>query len=178
MSQHPTILSLPSQSLVNCLHEIKTWMSSNLLCLMVVAPRALLRKVGDFLLQVDLCSISPSPEVCNLGIILDPTLSFQSHVKSTTKSAFFHVKNIARLHPSLTDPETLIHVFVTSCLDDCNDVLFGVPSRTLDRLQSVHNPAARVLTPTLIHRLLVRSHIPYKILLLIYKALHARTPST
>lgn len=35
--------------------------------------------------------------------------------------AFFHLKNIARLHPSLTasDAEKLIHAFVSSGLDYC-----------------------------------------------------------
>ena len=48
----------------------------------------------------------PSLEVCNLGIILVSTLSFQSHIKSLsfqshiksiTKASFFHLKNISRL---------------------------------------------------------------------------------
>ncbi|XP_034548775.1 GTPase IMAP family member 8-like [Notolabrus celidotus] len=55
----------------------------------------LLRTVGDLLLYVDGCSISPSPEVRNLGVILDSTLSFQSHIKSVTKSAFYRLKNIS-----------------------------------------------------------------------------------
>lgn len=42
---------------------------------MVVAPKTLLQKVGD-LLNVDGYYISPSVEVCNLGVILDSTLSF------------------------------------------------------------------------------------------------------
>ena len=126
---------LPPQSLVNCLHAIKIWMSSNFLKLnsnktelMVVAPKALLRKVGDLHLDVDGCSFSPSSEVRNLGVILDPTLSFQSHIRSITKSAFFHLKNISRLRQSLSDSvaETLIHAFVTSRLDYCNGVLCGL----------------------------------------------------
>jgi len=55
-----TSSQLPPQSLINCLHDIKAWMSSNYLKLnskktelMVVAPKALLQKVGDFILEVD-----------------------------------------------------------------------------------------------------------------------------
>ena len=141
-----TYSQLPPQSLINCLHDIKTWMSSNYLKLnsnktelMVVAPKALLQKVGDFIVKVDGCSISPSPEARNLGVILDSTLSFHSHVKSVTKSAFFHLRNIARLRPSLSESvaETLVHAFVTTRLDYCNGVLFGVPKKNLDRLQYV-----------------------------------------
>ena len=68
--------------------------------LMVVAPAPLLKKVGHLALVVDGCCISPSPEVRNLGVILDSTLSFRSHI--TTKSAFYHLRNISRLRPSLT----------------------------------------------------------------------------
>lgn len=80
--------------------------------LMVMGPKVHLQKVGDFLLQVDGCSISPSPEVHKLGFILDSTLSYQSNIKSMTKSAFSHLKNISRLRPSLSDSvaETLIHM--------------------------------------------------------------------
>ena len=154
-----------------------------------MAPKALRRKIADFLLQIDGCSISPSSEVRNLGVILDSTLSFQSHIKSVTKSAFFHLKNISRLRPSLSDSiaETLVHAFVSSRLDYCNGVLFGLPKKDLDRLQYVQNSAARVLTrtkpwqhitPTLkrLHWLPVKHRITYKLLLLTYKALHALAP--
>ncbi len=57
--------------------------------LMVGATKALLWKVGEPPLDVDGCSICRSSEVRNLGVILDFTLSFQSYMKSITKSAFF-----------------------------------------------------------------------------------------
>ena len=61
---------------------------------MVVAPAALLRGFEDLALVVDGCSISPSPKVRNLGVILDSTLSFRSHIQNITKSAFYHLRNI------------------------------------------------------------------------------------
>ncbi|KAK5918591.1 hypothetical protein CgunFtcFv8_003341 [Champsocephalus gunnari] len=187
---------LPPQSLINCLHKIKTWMTTNLLKLnsdttelMVVAPKALLGKVGDLLLNIDGSIISPSPQVRNLGVVLDSTLSFQNHIKSVSKSAFFHLRNISRLRPSLSDSvaEKLIHCFITSHLDYSNGLLSGVPSKTLNRLQYIQNSAARVLTrtkswehitPTLfnLHWLPVKSRITYKLLLLTYKSLHALSP--
>ena len=138
--------------------------------------------------EVDGSSISPSSEVHNLGVILDSTLSFRTHIRSVTKSAFFHLKNISRLRSSLSDSvaETLIHAFVSSRLDYCNGVLFGLPKKDLDRLQYVQNSAARVLTrtkpwqhitPTLkrLHWLPVKDRISYK-LLLCYKSLHGLAP--
>lgn len=79
----------------------------------------------------------PSTEVRNLGVILDCKLSFHVHIKNTTKSAFFHLNNISRLLPSLSDSvtETLINAFITSRLAYCNEVLYGLPSKDLNRLQ-------------------------------------------
>ncbi len=112
-----------------------------------------------------------------------------THIKSVTKSAFFHIRNISRLHPSLSDSvaETLIHSFVTSRLDYCNAILYGVPNKTLDRLQHVQKSAATVLTqtkswqhitPTLkqLHWLPVKFRITFKLLLLTYKSLHTLAP--
>ena len=71
-----------------------------------------------------------------------PTLSFHYHIKSITKSAFFHLKNISHRRPSLSDSvvETLIHAFITSRLDYCNGVLSGVPSKILDRVLTRTKP--------------------------------------
>ncbi len=40
---------------------------------------------------------STKNQVRNLGVILETDLSFSSHVKSVTKSAYYHLKNIARI---------------------------------------------------------------------------------
>ena len=187
---------LPPTPLTHCLRDIKSWMTENLLKLnssktelMVVAPAPLLRKVGDLHLDIDGCSITPSHEVRNLGVILDSSLSFQSHIKKVTKSAFFHLRNISRLRPSLSDTvtETLIHAFISSRLDYCNAILLGLPNKITDRLQYVQNSAARILTGTRpwqhitpilkqLHWLPIKSRITYKVLLLTYKSLHGLGP--
>lgn len=125
--------------------EIKKWMSLNLLKLnsnktelMVVAPKVLLRKVGNLVLTADGPFISPYPEVCN-NCVLNST---QAHIKSVTKLAFYHLKNFTRLNIT-PDPMVKIHTFVTSHLYYCNGVLFRVPSKALDRIQHVQNSAAR-----------------------------------
>ena len=41
--------------------------------------------------------------------------------------------------------KTLIHAFVSSHLDYCNTLLFGLPKYQLDRLQKVQNATARVI---------------------------------
>ena len=83
--------------------------------------------------------------------------------------------------------KTLVHAFVSSHLDYCNALLFGLPKYQLDRLQKVQNAAARVvfqiakfdhITPALIdlHWLPVTFRVQFKLLLLVYKSLHNQGP--
>src|SRR4029434_11329968 len=67
-----------------------------------------------------------------------------------TKTAFFHLKNVARLQPSLSfaTTQTLIHALITSRLDYCNSILYGSPNTVLNELQYVQNSAACLLTST------------------------------
>ncbi|KAJ0033135.1 hypothetical protein NQD34_000242 [Periophthalmus magnuspinnatus] len=81
---------------------------------------------------------------------MDSDLNFNSHIKSITSAAFYHLKNIAKIKGKLSNPdlERLIHAFVSSRLDDCNVLLTDLCKRALTRLQYIQNTAARVLTRT------------------------------
>lgn len=54
--------------------------------------------------------------------MLDSELSFIPHIKHTTKTGFYHLKNTARVRPilSLADTETLMHAFISSRIHYCN----------------------------------------------------------
>ncbi len=86
-------------------------------------------------------------QVRNLGVILETDLSFSSHVKAVTKSAYYHLKNIARIRcfVSSDDLEKLVHAFITSRVDYCNGLL---PKKSIRQLQLIQNAAARILTRT------------------------------
>jgi len=58
---------------------------------------------------------SVSLPIRNLGVMFDSNPSFEHHVEQITRTAFFHLKNIARLCPSLSSSaaETLINDFIT-----------------------------------------------------------------
>ncbi len=140
-------------------------------------------------MQLDGCTVTSST-VKNLGVILDSNLSIENHISHVTKTAFFHLRNIAKLRNmlSVSDAEKLDHAFMTSRLDYCNALLGGCPASSINKLQIVQNAAARVLTrsrkydhitPILqsLHTWLpIKFRISYKILLLAYKALNDLAP--
>ncbi len=128
-------------------------------------------------------------QVRNLGVILETDLSFSSHVKAVTKSAYYHLKNIARIRcfVSSHDLEKLVHAFITSRVDYCNGLLTGLPKKTIRQLQLIQNAAARILTRTRksehitpvlrsLHWLPVTFRIDFKVLLLVYKSLNGLGP--
>ncbi len=84
-------------------------------------------------------------------MILETDLDFSSHFKSVTKSAYYHLKNVARIRcfVSSKDLEKLFHAFITSRVDCCNGLLTGLPKKTIRELQLIQNAAARILTRTI-----------------------------
>lgn len=83
----------------------------------------------------------------NLRIVFDPQLTFHSHIKAITKSAFFSPQVYCQ-DQSLCVAETLIRSFISSRLDDYNVLFSGLPKSATRGLQLVQNAAARILTKT------------------------------
>ncbi len=83
--------------------------------------------------------------------------------------------------------EKVIHAFVTSRLDYCNSLYYGINQSSMERLQLVQNAAARLLTGTrkfqhitpiltTLQWLPVKLRVEYKILTLVFKALNNLAP--
>ncbi len=87
-------------------------------------------------MQLDGCTVTSST-VKNLGVILDSNLPFENHISHVTKTAFFHLRNIAKLRNmlSVSDAEKLVHAFMTSRLDYRNALLGGFPSSLINKLR-------------------------------------------
>ncbi len=116
--------------------------------MLIIGHKNLTSNNLEHCLTLDGWSVDSSSSVRNLGVLFDSNLSFDSHVSSICKTAFFHLKNISKLRPmlSMSNAEMLIHAFMTSNLDYCNALLDGCPSHFLNKLQMVQNAAVRVLT--------------------------------
>ncbi len=122
-------------------------------------------------------------------MLFDCNLSFDSHVSSICKTAFFNLRNISELRPmlSMSNAEMLINAFMTSRLDYCNALLGGCSACLINKLQMVQNAAARVLTRTrkydhispvlsTLHWLPIKHRIDFKILFITYKELNGLAP--
>ena len=106
----------------------------------------------------------------------------QCFPNNVCKSAFYHLRTISRIgkYLSTQTTETLIHAFVTSKLDHRNFLLYNVPKNVIEKLQSVQNAAAGLITRSRkrdhitrmlfdLHWLPVSEPIKLKILLLTFK---------
>ena len=180
-----------------CVAKIKQWMTANKLKLngdktevLYISSKYYQDKIniGDF--KVDDTPITPAAKARNIGVYFDSTMSMQSHVTAICQAAHLQLRNIGRIRKSVSfeATEKLVHAFVTSRLDCCNAMLYGLPVAQIKRLQHMLHIAARILsitpssasvTPVLknLHWLPVTQRIQYKILLLTFKALHGFAPS-
>ena len=74
---------------------------------------------------------------------------------------------------------TMVQAFITSRLDWCNSLYYGITDELMRRLQSVQNDAARLITGTRrcdispvlrqLHWLPVRQRVNYKIVALVHQ---------
>ena len=83
----------------------------------------------------------------NIGVIFDNHFHFNAHIASTCKSSFCHLRNISYIRKCLSSNSTeiLVHAFVSSKLDHCNALLYGLPNYQIKKLQHVQNAAARLI---------------------------------
>ena len=135
----------------------------------------------------DVIPVSSSAK--NIGVWFDDVMSMDKQINSICKSAFYHLRNIAKVAKFISSRhcEILVHAFVTSKLDYCNTLLTGLRQDQIKKLQYVQNAAARLLTgsrkhdhitPLLkdLHWLPVSERINFKILLLTFKSINSLAP--
>ena len=104
-------------------------------------------------------------------------------------ASYRHLHNVKRIRKYLSreSTEMLVHAFITSRVDYCNSLLYGLPNYQLNKLQRVLNASARLvcnaprfchISPLLrgLHWLPVKARIEFKILLITFKAIHGLAP--
>ena len=141
-------------------------------------------------LRIGSCYIQSKEFVKSLGVIFDSRLDLTSQIDDICKSTAFQLHNIWIIRKYLDKPtsEKIVHSLVTSRVDNCNSLFHSASKTALAKLQRLQNNAARVveivskydhISPVLcsLHWLPIHHRISFKILLLVYEALHYLAPS-
>ena len=181
----------------NLIADISQWMHSDKLKLnsdktecLLIGTRQQLQKVSNIsTLSVGDSQIAPSCEGRNLGTWFDSKMSMLSHINKTCSSAFYYLYNMRRIRKYLSRSvtESLVHAFITSRIDYCNSLLYGLPNSHIMKLQRIQNAAARLVTGTPrfchvtpllfhLHWLPIGYRIKFKILLFTFKCLYGQAP--
>ena len=131
----------------------------------------------------------PCEQAKNLGVVLDSSLSFRSHIDSMVRTCNFHIRILYMIKNFVNRKNliTLVHSLIVSKVDYCNSLLVGLPNVVLKKIQSILNRSARLIfnlpprvptTPFLIdlHWLPVKARIEFKICLIVFKSLKFSQP--
>ena len=114
---------------------------------LIIGTRQQLEKTSIESIIIGDTVIKPLESVRNLRSWFDAHMRMNVHIGKICSKAFRGLYNIRQIRKFLTveSTKTLIYAFVSSHLDYCNALLFGLPKYQLDRLQKVQNAAARVI---------------------------------
>ena len=190
---HPSDKNSAMQKLVTCVNDIKVWSTSNKLKfndskteVMFFASRFVPTESVQTV-NIGSSPVTPKSDVRNLGVMLDNGFCMTKHVSNVCRSAAMAIYKIGQIRKylDLKTTERLIHAFVTSRLDYCNCLLYGLPQYELSKLQRIQNSAARLTSRKRdnvesvlqeLHWLPIAKRIEFKILLITYKCLPGLAP--
>ena len=180
----------------DCLSDILLWARQN--CLKINSQKTELIHFSSRFnpaslpacIVVDGLNVHETTKARNLGVCMDQHLQLKEHVKIMTQSAMCALKRIGKIRNYLCEKTTekLVHAFVSSRIDFCNSLLFGLPEKDIRKLQIVQNCAARLvmrakgrdpITPLLshLHWLPVDKRIMFMISVLCHKTLIYKFPT-
>ena len=84
----------------------------------------------------------------NLGVEFDKDFNLKKHISKVCRSCYYHIRDLRRLRRGLTAAvtKTIATSLVSNKLDYCNSIIYNIPNREINKVQSVHNCLARVVT--------------------------------
>ena len=185
-------------TLSSILDNVYTWLTTN--CLTVNPAKTEYLLIGTHQQRSKVLSstivfrgstLTPSTSARNLGVTFNSDLSYKEHISSICQISFLHIRQLRQIRQLLdfSTAITLANSLVSSRLDFCNSLLYGLPDSSLFRLQRVQNSLARVvvqsikrcdhITPVLrkLHWLPIRDRITFKIASLTFQTLLYQSPS-
>jgi hypothetical protein len=189
------------EKLIDCLKDVKIWMTRNKLKLnpdkteiLTVKTRNNFRPNTHEAVNLESGGVptETSTVVKSLGVLFDEYLTFEDHVNNIIKCTNIHLRNLQVIASKLNYElkRQLIHCLIFSKLDYCNGVLYNLPEYLIKKLQKVQNSCVRFLfgykaigkwghvSPFLkeAHFLPIRQRVEYKIALMTYKCINNIAP--
>ena len=131
--------------LQRCIADVCTWMSRNALKLNedkteLIIFRGKQHDLSTTYLQVSSNNIPIHDNIKFLGVILDPHMTLDQQISSTSKSAYMHIRKINSIRQYLIEAavKTVVQSLVVSRLDYCNSIYVGLPLKPIRRLATDH----------------------------------------
>ena len=127
----------------SCIAEVHSWFISNRLVIndiktefLIIDSRHRLAKTTIDSIVVGESSIKPSESVRTLVSWFEAQMRMNVHIGKTFSKAFHGLYKMGQIRKflNINMTKTLVHAFVSSHLDYCNAILFGLPKYQLDRL--------------------------------------------
>ena len=179
-----------------CIIDIQEWFKANKLVMndnkteyITFIPKRYDSLVATSSIRVGGYSIPASTHVTNLGVILDRHYTMSQQVSKIVQSSTYKLRLINVIRTKLTKPvaERVVNAMVTNNLDYCNSLLYGISGNQLLRIQRIQNTPARLIFQwdrwssarvmlNELHWLPMKKRISFKVLLVLYKAMHGLTP--
>ena len=179
-----------------CLTDVNCWLSASRLRLNPAKTQIMWLGSGQQLQKINITEISilatsvrVDEAARDLGVVIDSQMSLAAHVSALCRSCHYQLRQLRSVSGSLPADASkmLVHAFISSRLDYCNSLLYGIADGLLQKLQSIQNAAARLvtrarrrdhITPVLreLHWLPVRQRIKFKVACLVFQSLSNQAP--
>ena len=145
--------------------------------------------IGDVIMNISGSEVNIVENVCDLGVLLDSTLTLKCQINNVVRIAGYHLRNIAFIKKYL-DKESVKKLMINNIIsgvDYYNSIYYNLPKRQLRKLQMILNRRARVIkgnpardriTPILIelHWLPIKARIVFNLCVLTHQALITGRP--
>ena len=145
-----------SLSLVQqCLQDVSDWMIASKLKLnpdktefILIGTKAREKFKKYFPTKLLDQDVTPTDSARNLGVEFDKDFNFKKHISKVCRSCYYHIHDLRHLRRCLTAAvtKTTAPSLVSSKLEYCNSILYNIPNREINKVQSVQNCLARVVT--------------------------------
>ena len=92
-------------------------------------------------------SISPTDIVKNLGVTFNSGNTLTSHITKLCSACYYHLKDLRRICKflSVETGALLANSMISSRLDHCNSLLYGVSKYNMAKLQKIQNVLCRIV---------------------------------